>query len=333
MPAMKQVLVLGFGGPQRSASTIFRVAQYEPLFLEHGAVLNFIAKPDVGWRSLAALRGADVVINQKCIFGAGMLAGVRTLAKRLVFDIDDAMWARPVRPIHPIKRWQAELRLSRWVRASDLVTVANSYIGAHFRRPGLNVEVVPMSLDLDLWRPGVKTQEPESEVLMGWAGSPVSFPYLEAIAPALGEALRRNPGLKLAVYSGKRPSLSIPFEYVEFKRGSEHEFIQRLDIGLLPLPDDESARGKSPMKAIQYLACGVPVVGVAPGATKDILTAENSLLVASDQDWVDALGRLACNVGLRRQLGMAARADALANFDKDQVGERFVRLVLGLPHS
>ena len=328
---MKQVLVLGFGDPQRAASTIFRVTQYESMFREHGATLSYIAKPDIGFRSLRVIRRADVVINQKCLLGLGMRTLIRASAKRLVFDFDDAVWARPVRPYHPLKRWQIEQRLMRWANASDVATVANSYLAAHLRRLGGKPEVVPMSLDLKLWKPRADGAAQGQTVLMGWAGSPVSFPYLEAIAPALGEALRRNPNLKLAVYSGKRPKLGIPYEYVEFARGTEHEFIRRLDIGLLPLADDESARGKSPMKAIQYLACGVPVVGATPGATRDILSVENSLSVRTHEEWIDALGRLANNEGLRRSLGANGRACALAKFDRDQVGERFVQLVLGAP--
>ena len=329
---LKQVLVLGFGDSQRSASTIYRIVQYESIFNAHGARLSYLSKLDFNWRWLAAVRKADVVINQKCIFGVGVQIPVRALAKRLVFDIDDSMWARPVKPYHPLKRWQIEARLARWVKSSDVVTVANSYIGDQLGRRGGEYDIVPMSLDLETWRPCQSPQRPDSgTVRMGWAGSPVGFAYLESIAPALKEALARNPMLRLAIYSGKRPNLDLPFEYVEFKRGTEHEFVQGLDIGLLPLGDDESARGKSPMKAIQYLACGVPVVGAAPGATRDILNAGNSVIVSSEQEWIHALGRLANSAPLRKELGAAGLADARAKFDRTAVGERFVRLVLGLP--
>ena len=85
------------------------------------------------------------------------------------------------------------------------------------------------------------------------------------------------------------------------------------------------------MKAIQYLACGVPVVGAAPGATRDILNAGNSVIVSTEQEWIHALGQLANSAKLRQDLGAAGRADARAKFDRMAVGERFVRLVLGLP--
>jgi len=61
--------------------------------------------------------------------------------------------------------------------------------------------------------------------------------------------------------------------------------MQSLDIGLLPLNDDEYSRGKSPIKAIQYLACGIPVVGNIFGGASEILNAENSIAVNSDQEW------------------------------------------------
>lgn len=328
---MKQIniLVLAFGPPDRSASTIYRIAQYEELFNARNIKLHYIPKQEIGPGTILAARKADIVINQKCFINKMLGRLIASASKRLVLDFDDAIWARPGRAYHTYKLRQIESRLKWWANASAQVIVANSYLANHLAQKAGHVSVVPMSLDLRLWSPLHRENKSNEEVIMGWAGSPVSFPYLESIAPALRAALEQNPNLRLAVYSGKRPRLNMPFEYIPFEYGTEHLFIRKLDIGLLPLADDESARGKSPMKAIQYLACAVPVVGNIVGATSYILKPTNSISVDAPDQWVAAINKLVRDISLKKQMGLSARKMAEDHFDRNKVGHQFISLVLG----
>ncbi len=328
-PTRKKVLVLAFGSPERAASTIYRIAQYEPLFQSRNAVLSYIVKKEISLQTIRHASAADVVINQKCLANTTLGRLIASRCRRLVLDFDDAVWARPDKAYHPFKLRLIENRLKWWCRASDRVIVANSYLADHIRPHTRDVSVIPMSLDLSLWHPPAESENRGSEVVVGWAGTPVSFPYLKAIAPALKKALELVPNLRYAIYSGTRPELDFPFAYTPFARGTEHIFGQSLDIGLLPLADDESARGKSPMKSIQYLGCGVPVIGNIVGATADILDPTNSIKVATHEEWVSAICRLAGDAPLRRELGRSGRAKAETLFDREVVGRRFVDSVLG----
>jgi len=331
----KKVLVLAFGDRERSASTIYRVAQYENLFTESGARLTFVPKQALDFRIIEAARKHDVVLNQKCLVNTWLGHMIARNAKRMILDIDDPMWTRHNRPFHPFKKWQIEKRISWWSKASDRVLVANSYIAEHIRAAGFanKVMVLPMSLDLDIWRPRDGRPEHTGNVTIGWAGSPAGFSYLETIAPVLREIKRKHPAVKLSIYSGKRPDLGCEYDYTPFARGTEHEFVRNLDVGLLPLADAESAWGKSPIKSIQYIACGVPVVGNIVGATKDILNPLNSIAVGSENEWLAALDKLISDASLRKSLGIAGRTHAHDNFDRVKTGHRFVNIVLGTGES
>ena len=127
--------------------------------------------------------------------------------------------------------------------------------------------------------------------------------------------------------SGKKPQLSFPFQFFPYKQGKEAGFVQRLDIGLLPLHYDHFSKGKSPIKAIQYLACGLPVVGNIMGATREILNEENSIAVTTHKEWLNALMKLIENRKLSQQMGEAGRSLAERQHNIKKIRERFLNVL------
>ncbi|MDP3283223.1 MAG: glycosyltransferase, partial [Desulfobacterales bacterium] len=105
--------------------------------------------------------------------------------------------------------------------------------------------------------------------------------------------------------------------------------IRNLDIGLLPLNDDEFYRGKSPIKAIQYIACGAPVVGNIIGATGEILNSENSIAVSGMKEWFDALETLVLRRDLLKSMGIAGRIQAKKKFNFKTVADNFYNILSG----
>jgi glycosyltransferase involved in cell wall biosynthesis len=74
------------------------------------------------------------------------------------------------------------------------------------------------------------------------------------------------------------------------------------------LTDDDWARGKCGFKAIQCMACGVPVVAAAVGVNREIIEdGVNSFLATSPGEWVEKLGRLLADRGLRARFAASGR--------------------------
>lgn len=310
------------------ASTRFRFVQYEAMLAERGISLDYVRRDAIDAEVLQRIPEYDVVINQKCLMRKQLAATVIAASKRLVFDMDDAIWTRPGKPYSWFTGWRVRARLKQWLQAADAVTAANDYLASYARQFSDRVQVIHMALDTGQWQPAERAAR--DKVIIGWAGSPATLENLEHIGPQLCELLKANPALELAVYSGKRPALDCEFDYTPFAPGTEASFVQQLDIGLLPLPEDDAfTRGKSPIKALQYLACGLPVVAQIRGATAEILDASNSLPVNDVADWRTAIEMLLADKTQREALGKAGREFVLREHDMQGTLEQIVTALCG----
>jgi glycosyltransferase involved in cell wall biosynthesis len=322
-----KALVLAFGHPERAASTIYRVTQYRPLLAAQGIELDFIVREDADAGMLDRVAAADVVLNQKCLLNRWLGARIRARAKRLVFDYDDAMWTRPGRDYSWFVKWRTATRLRWWLGHADAVIAANGYLADWAQPHARRLEVLPMALDLDIWKPAQRP--PRDEVVVGWVGSPTYLPLVERLEPALRAAIALEPRLRLAIYCGQRPDLAIPFTHVPYAPGTEAAFVQGLDIGLLPMDDDAFGRGKSPIKSLQYLACGVPVVGNFVGATHEIVDPVTGIAVSGEAQWTSAIIALARDPSRRQVLGAAGMARMRDQHDRNRLASRLGAIIRG----
>jgi len=101
----------------------------------------------------------------------------------------------------------------------------------------------------------------------------------------------------------------------EWCEPTEVRDLQEIDIGLYPLPDEEWVLGKSGLKALQYMALGIPTVATRIGANSRIIEdGENGFLVSDQEEWKDRLLVLAADPDLRRRVGDAASRTVAERF-------------------
>jgi glycosyltransferase involved in cell wall biosynthesis len=79
-----------------------------------------------------------------------------------------------------------------------------------------------------------------------------------------------------------------------------------MDIGLMPLDDTPWSRGKCAYKALQYMASGIPPVADDVGVVADTVGGAGYAVTGPGQ-WLEALGALADDPGLRARMGEAGR--------------------------
>jgi glycosyltransferase involved in cell wall biosynthesis len=91
-----------------------------------------------------------------------------------------------------------------------------------------------------------------------------------------------------------------------------------MDIGIMPLVDDEFQRGKCGLKLLQYMAAGLPTIGSPVGVNAEIIDEPlTGFLPRTDEQWRQALTALILDGTRRRQMGKAGRERCVAHYSLD----------------
>ena len=125
---------------------------------------------------------------------------------------------------------------------------------------------------------------------------------------------------------GAGPPAPIPpgldVEWRDWSLAREAEDFASLDVGLYPLPaGDAWAEGEAGLKAVQYMASGVPFVMSPAGSAAELGRPGSTHLLAEDAGWEAALDRLLDVARLRARMGAAGREHAVAHHSVEAAAE------------
>lgn len=226
----------------------------------------------------------------------------------LVVDYDDALFHRYDRHRSALVRAAFGRKIDGIMRSARLVTVGSPYVAERARRAGARwIEQLPTAADAARYR--IKGDAAAGVFTVGWIGSPLNARYLELVRQPLLRLAEIVPLRILLIGAPPGTLQGLPVEVRPWSSEREADDLLSADVGIMPLYDDSWERGKSGYKLIQYMAAGLPAVATPVGVNKTIIGAETTgFLAASDDDWVDALTKLARRPDLRRHMGAAGRA-------------------------
>jgi hypothetical protein len=331
--------------PYEGAGCRFRIAQYVPYLAGEGIdvtvapfydrelfqlvyqrgqlarkALRFLkqAAARVVWIARAGRYDAIWIYREAMPVGPPVLEGLLTLFDHpLLYDFDDAVFLANTSDAN---RWLAALKCpwkTDWmIRRAAQVTAGNEYLADHARRLNGSVTVIPTAVDTTLFVPRSDSRAADAAPVFGWVGTPTTAPYLDMLGDTLSALARRQPFTFRVSGAGETVAFSgVRMEYPAWSVEREVALFNTCDVGVYPMPDDDWARGKSGFKAIQFMACGVPVVASPVGINREIIQdGENGFLASTSAEWTRALEGLAADPELRRRIGEAGRRTVDAKY-------------------
>jgi glycosyltransferase involved in cell wall biosynthesis len=348
---MPRVLLIVAHRLDRSPGQRYRFEQYLPYLEQHGfefTLANLLDAADdrtfyghggAAGKAWVLLKGAarrlrDVARAQEhdaiLLFREAYPLGSTWFERRfqnsgvpMIFDFDDAIWLDSTSDANRRFAWMKNgQKTNELIAMSHIVTAGNTYLANYARRFNANVRIVPTTIDTGSYTP--RDEAPANDagsaqavIRIGWTGSPTTIEHFRTAIPALTE-LKRRYGNRLAFTVIGDPSYrdaELDVESLPWRSATEVEDLRRLDIGIMPLPDDEWTRGKCGAKGLQYMALKIPTVMSPVGVNTEIIThGQNGMLASTPQEWIDVLSQLIESAELRRRLGAAGRETVVARY-------------------
>ncbi len=251
----------------------------------------------------------DVIVLQRTIYNKYFFLAVLAarFSKKYIFDFDDAIFVHS-----PFKTFIM-------VKLAKTVTCGSHFILDWAKRYNPQSFYFPTSLPFDIYPSFTKNYNIKSgHFIIGWTGDGLThFENLELLKPIFKKLIERGIKFKFILIGAKNDERiyrlfggieKLDIEIIDSLDGSDPSNIareiQKFDVGIMPLLDNEWSRGKCALKAIEYMACGVATVCSAVGENNYLINdGVNGFLAKSADEWCAKIERLASDKELRMRLG------------------------------
>jgi glycosyltransferase involved in cell wall biosynthesis len=331
-----KVLAIVSSGLDTAPSQRFRIEQWDPLLRQMGVEIDYApfespelskvlhSQSGVGqkvklilkafqnrWQDVKRIENYDLVyiLRESAILGPAIFERlIKKTGKPIVFDFDDAVFVSYKSPTNGYLSYLKFPGKTRKIcELSSHVMAGNPYLADYAGNVNKNVTIIPTTIDTDKYRPK-QTENNGGTITIGWSGSFSTVQHLNTLRGAL-QKLAQKEIFKLRVIGTPKYEIEgVNVEPLPWRSATEIEDLQAIDIGIMPLPDDIWSKGKCGLKALQYMALGIPTVCSPVGVNTDIIQdGENGFLADSEDEWIEKLSRLIHSPELRKNLGAKGR--------------------------
>lgn len=340
---MKKVLFMGLHRPDRSPSQRYRFEQFQPYLEAQGFEFeyfyliraqddqkfygagNYLAKISILVRSIFKLwfksfRAAnyDFVFVQREAFMLGTVFFEKRFARKtkLLFDFDDSIWLQNVSEGNKKLSFLKDAsKTQKLIALADMVFAGNSFLADYAKQFNSNTKLVPTVVDTENYKR--KMPIDKDKICIGWSGSFSTIPYFEYALPALLQ-IKAKYGDKVyfkVIGDANYYNKELDIKGTAWSSATEVAELSEIDIGIMPLPNDEWTKGKCALKGLLYMSLEQAAVLSDVGVNGEVIEdGVNGFLVSSTEDWVEKLSLLMDNPQLRQEMGQKGRETVLKQY-------------------
>ena len=258
---------------------------------------------------------AVFVYREAALLGPAFLEKLVARRKPLIYQLDDPLFMPYKSPSNGYLSYLKFFgKVKEIIRISKVVMVNSSHIREYAEQFNKNIWQIPSIVDTRkfIYKP---FDENKKRVCVGWSGSPTTLKNIKLVEKPLTR-LSEKDICDIRFIGGTDFDLDgVKYTAQKWNEATEVEDLRRMQIGLVPLPENSWNKYKFIMKTAQYMALGIVPVGTPMASNTEVIRhGENGFLAATDDEWLEYLTILVKDSNLRNKMSAAAVEDALAKY-------------------
>ena len=233
---------------------------------------------------------------------------VTWIHKSVIYDIDDMVFLGHSSSANQLLMFlKGKNKMISLMKKAHHVITCTPHLDKFVRQYNNNTTDISSTINTDTYVP-VNSYSNENQLTIGWSGSHSTSKYVYLLKEVLLDLAKTYDFRLLVIGDPTFHIEGLDCESIKWIEETEVSDLQRIDIGIYPLPDEEWVLGKSGLKALQYMALGIPTIASAIGANYRVIEdGISGTLVKSDQEWKKALKTYLLDPELRKNHGLSAR--------------------------
>lgn len=194
-------------------------------------------------------------------------------------------------------------KIPKLIKLANFVTVGNHWYFSEFEG---NLIYLPTVIDLNKYP--VHNLQTKNYSTLVWIGSPSTVKYLKLVEKMLIRLSEKHDFVLKIIGGNIKLNEKIKVKNVTWSSEIENIELAESSIGIMPLENSYWEKGKCGFKLIQYMASGLPVIGSALPANKEILEHNvNGYIAEKEEDWFNGIDFLLKNQDICREMGKKSR--------------------------
>ncbi len=247
-------------------------------------------------RNIFSPRKKDTVVLQTAIFNK-LFIFLIILSKKifkfqLIFDFDDAIYKYKLKETKKI------------LTIADKVIVASNKLYGWDNIKSKPKLIMPNLIDAKKTNKFIRNNFKRSDIVFGWiGGAPESINNLKILEPIFEKVVQKKYKINFhligllnsqevkKIFSNIK---NLNFTFVnDLNWAKENEIekaLQKVDVGLSPLQDDEDNWARCSLKVLNYMSVGLPVIGSNIGENNNFINNNvTGYLCEVEDEWVEKI--------------------------------------------
>lgn len=256
------------------------------------------------------------------------------ISKKVVYDIDDMIFLGHASKANKfLQNIKGKNKMIYLMKKANHVITCTPKLDEFVKQYNINTTDISSTVDTANKYVPINNYKNDHQIVLGWSGSHSTSKYLYLLENVFKE-LAKKYDYKLIVMGDSNFDINgVNVEAYDWSEDIEVATLQKFDIGVYPLPDEEWVYGKSGLKAIQYMALGIPTIATAIGSNYRIIIDDiNGYLVPANnfELWEKRLEQLITSENLREKLGKEGRKTIEKHYSIEANKDKYLNIFSSL---